>query len=120
LLVTDDTNPRSIVFQLQRIDQLIGDLPNAVAEVGLGHDEKIAKSLLHQVQMSDPFQLSRIDDQLVRSGLKELLESLIDGLPQLSNAITARYLIHTSGAQALTGRLNSSPALGGPDGDKIR
>ena len=79
----------------------------AVAEVGLGHDEKIAKSLLHQVQMSDPFQLSRLDKQRTRRELKTLMEALIDKLPQLSDAIAARYLIHTAGAQALTGRLDT-------------
>ena len=52
LLVTDDTNPRSIAFQLQRIDELISALPADKANVGLGQDEKLAKHLLDQVRIA--------------------------------------------------------------------
>ncbi len=107
LLITDNTNPRSIIFQLQRIDELIVELPGDATEAGLDQDEKLAKDLLHQVQMPDPFALSRVGEQRTRGELKRLLEFLIARLPQLSDAISARYLIHTAGVQALTGRLHS-------------
>jgi uncharacterized circularly permuted ATP-grasp superfamily protein/uncharacterized alpha-E superfamily protein len=108
LLITDETNPRSIGFQVQRIDQLIAGLPTDEGFVGLGQDERLAKNLRHQIQMSDAFQLAHADEHGSRNELKTLLEKMITGLPQLSDAITARYLIHTGGAQALTGRLDSS------------
>ena len=104
LLVTDDSNPRSIVFQLNRIDRIIGKLPTDHREVVLGVDEKLAKSLLNQVQMADPFALTVADISGRRGQLATLLESLIDELPRLSDAITARYLIHTARTQSLTGR----------------
>jgi uncharacterized alpha-E superfamily protein len=104
LLVTDDSNPRSIVFQLKRIDSIIGKLPTDHREVMLGLDEKLAKSLLNQVQMSDPFALTIADHHGKRNQLAALLERLIEELPRLSDAITARYLIHTGRTQSLTGR----------------
>jgi uncharacterized circularly permuted ATP-grasp superfamily protein/uncharacterized alpha-E superfamily protein len=103
LLITDETNPRSIVFQLHRIDRIIGELPTDDREVLLGGDEKLAKSLLNHVQMSDPYDLTQTNIGGKRNELEVLLKRLIDELPRLSDAITARYLIHTSRTQSLTG-----------------
>jgi uncharacterized alpha-E superfamily protein len=94
LLITDETNPRSILFQLQTINELLGQLPTDTSEFGLGSDQKIAEKLLHRVRMSEPAILC--DDRAGHRGqLQLLLELLIEELPDLSNAITARYLIHT-------------------------
>ena len=102
LLTTDDTNPRSLCHQLILIDHLIGQLPDNDSRVGLGQDEKLAKSLMNKVQVADPIQLA-----LVKSGERKelhiLLSELIDRLPQLSNALSARYLTHTAAKQSLTG-----------------
>ncbi len=108
LLITDETNPRSIGFQVQQIDDLIGGLPTDEDFVGLGQDERLAKSLRHEVQMSDAFRLAHADEHGSRNELKVLLQKMTTELPQLSDAIAARYLIHTGGAQTLTGRLDSS------------
>ena len=104
LLVNDETNPRSIVYQLLAIDQHIRELPSDDLEVGLGPDEKMALKLLHRVTMADPAELSRVNPRGVRVNLNELLTKLTDGLPDLSDAITARYLIHTGATVELTGR----------------
>ena len=104
LLVNDETNPRSIVYQLLMINQHIRELPSDDHEVGLGPDEKMALKLLHRVTMADPGDLSRVNPRGVRVNLNELLTKLTDGLPDLSDAITARYLIHTGATVELTGR----------------
>ncbi len=104
LLITDESNPRSIGYQMHRIDRLLGRLPNDDKEVRLGEDERIAKSLLNQVQLSDPFDLASVNQMGKRKKLEILLKQMIDDLPRLSNAITARYLIHTSSTQSLTGQ----------------
>ncbi len=104
LLITDDSNPRSIMFQLNRIDRLIGQLPTDPTEVGLGEDERLAKDLLNHVQLSKPFDLAAVSENGKRTVLETLLTRLIDDLPRLSDAIAARYLIHTGRAQSLTGR----------------
>ncbi|TWT82261.1 hypothetical protein CA13_37230 [Planctomycetes bacterium CA13] len=103
LLVTDETNPRSLRFQLQEIVELIMQLPTDAKLIGLGADEKLASELLHCLRMADPSVLSEIDRSGKRSNLQRLLRQLIEGLPSLSDAIAARYLIHTGTAQALTG-----------------
>ena len=106
LLINDETNPRSIVYQLLMIDQHVRELPSDDQEVGLGADEKMALELLHRVTMQDPAELARINPRALRVNLNELLTKLIDGLPDLSDAITARYLIHTGATVELTGRID--------------
>ena len=103
LLVTDETNPRSILFQLLEINELLGCLPGEMQDFGLGTDQKRAEELLHPVRMADISRLSRVDQAGNRQSLEDLLTKIIDELPNLSNAIEARYLIHTGVTQALTG-----------------
>lgn len=103
LLITDETNPRSIGFQLMRIDRLLADLPSATQEVALGQDERIAADILHQTRMAQPTELADAQDG-ERTAAKQLLERVMEDLPRLSDAIAARYLIHTGVTQQLTGR----------------
>lgn len=107
LLVNDHTNPRSIVYQLQAIDQYLKELPTVDADLGLGPDQKLAQELTHLVRMSDPAELVAINPKGLRVSLLELMERLTDGLPKISDAIAARYLIHTAVTQQLTGRVDS-------------
>ena len=102
LLVTDDSNPRSIIYQLNIITQLICELPSD-SKPGWERDEQLAQSLHHQVRMSDPTALAATTAMKTRNRLTRLMKSMIDGLPELSDAISARYLIHT-GTQQLTGQ----------------
>ena len=107
LLINDHTNPRSICYQLQAIDQLSRELPAEDVALGLGTDQKIAHDLTHSVRMSDPAELAMVSPKGSRNKLNELLERLTKGLPELSNAIAARYLIHTASTQQLTGRADA-------------
>lgn len=116
LLVNDESNPRSIVYQLLMIDQHVRELPSAQHEVGLGPDEKMAGELLHRVTMGDPAELSRVNSRGVRVKLNELLTQLTNGLPDLSDAIAARYLIHTGATVELTGRIDPMASRSGSVG----
>ncbi len=103
LLVTDESNPRSIRFQLDEIARVFDQLPTGTRPVGLGVDEKIAFDLLHHLRMADPNVLADEGDSDRRVHLQRLLDHMLEGLPELSNAIAARYLIHTGATQVLTG-----------------
>jgi uncharacterized alpha-E superfamily protein len=106
LLINDDTNPRAIAFQIQSIKELLDRLPPTESAFSLGPDQRLAESILHRVRMSDPNDLARVKSGC-RRDLEKILEQLMQELPKLSNAITARYLIHTGTAQELTGRVDS-------------
>ena len=105
LLVTDETNPRSIRFQLERIVEVLEPLPLEPDEVGTPYERRLAFELLHRVRMAQPASLAIAEPEQRRATLDHLLEVLTEGLPELSNAITARYLIHTLPSQSLTGQV---------------
>ncbi|NQV26934.1 MAG: circularly permuted type 2 ATP-grasp protein, partial [Rhodopirellula sp.] len=92
LLATDDTNPRSLIFQLNRIQEHVAKLPSARQAV-LGLDERLALSLHNSVRLAEPHELAQVDDGQRRS-LDRLMQRLLDQIPKLSDAISQRYLIH--------------------------
>lgn len=105
LLVTDETNPRSIRFQLERIAEVLEPLPIEPDEVGVTYERRLAYDLLHRVRMAQPPVLAKVESSGKRDSFDRLLVILTEGLPELSDAITARYLIHTVPSLALTGKV---------------
>lgn len=106
LLVTDETNPRSVRFQLDEVARVLEQLPMGARSVGLGEDERMAFDLRHRLRMADPNKLSELSErgpEQRRHNLEELLKIMLERLPELSDAIAARYLIHTGTTQKLTG-----------------
>ncbi len=104
LLITDETNPRSILFQLERIAEVMDRLPIEADGVGIPIDRRTAMDLLHIVRMCQPAELAAATRTGKREQLDQLLEMLTERLPELSDQIAARYLIHTTASQKLTGQ----------------
>lgn len=102
LLVCDETNPRSLYYQLLSVTKILRALPGERSNLEMGTDQRIAETLLHELRMSDPHSLAHIHEGR-RPALDRLLGQLLSQIPVLSDAITARYLIHTD-SQTLTGR----------------
>ncbi|TWT55931.1 circularly permuted type 2 ATP-grasp protein [Allorhodopirellula solitaria] len=103
LLVTDESNPRSLRFQMQDIEQVLLELPTSAKQVGLGEDERIAADLTRRLLVADIANLCHCEPDMKRVALAALLDSVCATMPKLANAIEARYLIHTSVSQSLTG-----------------
>ncbi len=116
LLINDVSNPRSIGFQLQQIVQLLSELPTDPTELSLGPDQQLACELAHEVRMSDPAELAEVTEDGRRDVLGGLLTQLIQLLPKTSDAIAARYLIHTDATQELTGRQRIGALPTSPEG----
>ena len=91
LLIVDETNPRSLAYQLAALSNQIDTLPQA----GKGHErtevQRIAIAMLHDVRMSDVAALADVQRDGQRPALAGLLRSGIDRIPQLSDALTRRY-----------------------------
>jgi uncharacterized circularly permuted ATP-grasp superfamily protein/uncharacterized alpha-E superfamily protein len=103
LLVTDETNPRSIRFQLDCIASLMDDLPSVEGPVGLDAVQRIVLDLRYRVTSADPIELSQKAEDGSLEKLRKLLSNVTDDLPKLSECVNARYLIHTEVTQMLTG-----------------
>lgn len=94
LLLVDETNPRSIGYQLAVVSEHVDALPRDELQVGLGQEQRLAQSLLNAVRLADVVELvgSHRDDR--RIDLDRLLLRLADQLPRLSDALSGRFLIH--------------------------
>lgn len=93
LLLTDDTNPRSVAFQLETLVRHLDNLPHDDRQAGLRVEQRQAMALLYAVRNLDVLTL---DADPGRDGeLSGLLQQLAYGLPELSEAITHRYLHHS-------------------------
>jgi len=93
LLLTDETNPRSVAFQLETLVRHLDNLPHDDRQAGLRTEQRQAMGLLYAVRNLDVLAL---DPNPGRDGeLNGLLQQLAYGLPELSEAITHRYLHHS-------------------------
>jgi uncharacterized circularly permuted ATP-grasp superfamily protein/uncharacterized alpha-E superfamily protein len=96
LLLADATNPRSVAFQVDalvertdRLPTLDGDANAHIEHVIAGH----VRQLLRQGPTLD--ELKQRDSDGQRETLAVLLQSLRVGITDLSDAMSARYLMHS-------------------------
>lgn len=94
LLMADTTNPRSILFQLNRINEHLNEMPGNRDLAMLNREQHLAVSLTKNVQLANLFELSECQPDGTRPNLKALLKILDTELPKLSDAIAGRFLIH--------------------------
>ena len=97
LLVTDDSNPRAIGFQLHILNDHVQHLPRDAERALPSHAERLALSTSTWVRLVDPFYLCNEDEQQQRTNLIKFLDQLSTDLSTLSDTITTQYLTHTDG-----------------------
>jgi uncharacterized circularly permuted ATP-grasp superfamily protein/uncharacterized alpha-E superfamily protein len=91
LLMMDETNPRSIAFQLAELSRHLEALPQAGRGGSRIEEQRIVLGLRNQVQLADVTTLGDSEPGGARPRLVELLGGNVAGLPQLSDAIARRY-----------------------------
>ena len=99
LLLTDETNPRSLIFQLSSIADHISNLPHGEKQPLGTPEERIAASLYHSAKMLTVDELNMQNIQ--RNKLGRFLHRVTEQLPKLSDLITRRYLIHAGMPQQM-------------------
>ena len=102
LLLTDETNPRSIVYQLNSIGEHFKKLPRNEASALTTNEERILMSMLYQTKMFDVTALGGDLTTEDRDKLLVLCQVIDDLMPQLSQAITNKYLVHAGPTRLLT------------------
>ena len=102
LLLADDSNPRSILFQVVTIRAHLEDLPHTDDDL-LTPDQRITTRLASDLQLADVFQLS---DSVNRAGARARLDRLARQVEQNVNELSDRISQHffsLSSAQRITG-----------------
>jgi uncharacterized circularly permuted ATP-grasp superfamily protein/uncharacterized alpha-E superfamily protein len=94
LLLADESNPRSLAFQLAALADDVEHLPREGARPGRSPEQRLMLSSLTALRLADIHQLAGFDECGGRPALDDLLNRLGSALPALSDAITQTYLSH--------------------------
>jgi uncharacterized circularly permuted ATP-grasp superfamily protein/uncharacterized alpha-E superfamily protein len=102
LLICDETNPRSIAYQLVECIQHVEQLQQGSHGLSGPADHGLSAVLLRTVRGADIVAISR-DFQAGECGrLEDLLGAVATTLPALSDVISHRYFFHSGPIQRLT------------------
>ena len=91
LLLIDESNPRSVAFQLTALSHHIDTLPQSGEVRGRIEEQRLALSLLSQVRLADVASLETADGDGTRPALRTLLREEATSLELLSDVIGRRY-----------------------------
>jgi uncharacterized alpha-E superfamily protein len=94
LLMTDETNPRSVAYQLVALARHVENLPREQADPLLSAEQRIMTALLAGLRLADIDTLCHVDQEGERKALDRLLARLAGQLRSLSDRITHTYLVH--------------------------
>lgn len=102
LLLLDEDNPRSLLYQLKRLEEQIGVLPREKLGYRLSEEEQLILEALTQLQLSNTIDLAEHADHTTqRSGLEKLLVRLAQILVDISDVLTQTYFSHVQRPQQL-------------------
>lgn len=109
MLMLDETNPRSLAYQIAQLSEHLDRLPRPTApDTRRGEDQRLVLDMLTSLRLADPVRLAEAGDRSVRDALAYSLTGLFNQLPELSNAIGRQFLSHN----AVSARLGSTrPAV---------
>lgn len=96
LLLADETNPRSVAFQLVQLLEQIQHLPGRQTDEIDSPEHRLVVKALGSVRQAWMSELSKRDDDGKLNALGELALQLRGNLYDFSDALTGRYLSHLS------------------------
>jgi uncharacterized circularly permuted ATP-grasp superfamily protein/uncharacterized alpha-E superfamily protein len=101
LLLTDETNPRSVIYQMEALSQHIATLPNTIDGLRTPQ-QRIALSVLTDLKLADIDRLCVLDERGERPRLSAVLRDLSTQIPVLSDSLSDRYLNHATVSRHLS------------------
>ncbi len=107
LLVLDETNPRSLAFQLVHLERVLAQLPTDIPYRRPEH--RLALELLTGLRLCDAAPLARADAEGRRTELAGLVERCRDGLENTSDLIARAFFAHAEAPEALLSQARQSP-----------
>ena len=103
LLLADETNPRSVAFQLASIDQHLGALPRDLSHPDRNFDQRLILKMRTTIQLADFIELSTVPPGREREDFHALLTGILEQIAQLSEAIAQLYFSHAVVSQEIGG-----------------
>jgi uncharacterized alpha-E superfamily protein len=101
LLLTDETNPRSVLYQMDEFTRHVEALP--IVGKGLRtNEQRIALSVLTDLRLTEVDRVCSPDEHGNRPTLEAMLIDLATRIPALSDSLSDRYLTHATVTRHLT------------------
>ena len=94
LLLVDESNPRSMAFQISALMLSLDSLPRENSGPGRSPEQRIALSLLTDLRLLEIDRLTHVDETGRRAKFEEFLTRIVADLPALSNALAGRFFNH--------------------------
>jgi uncharacterized circularly permuted ATP-grasp superfamily protein/uncharacterized alpha-E superfamily protein len=101
LLLVDESNPRSLAFQLVHLKENLDLLPSPQESSGFAKYQRLAMDALHRIRMVDIFKLGDSYSKGERKPLARTLDGVEALLPDVYRAVSNRFLIHSGPTQQL-------------------
>jgi uncharacterized alpha-E superfamily protein len=95
LVLLDETNPRSLLFQLLQIQKHIERLPRIGNKTLPEPDERVILETLTRVRLLDPHELAGAGGSLTDSETFRTLEFVVRSLPNFSEILSANFFSHS-------------------------
>lgn len=95
LLLIDDSNPRSMLYQAEALAEHIADLPRDAADPSLSPAQRLIMTTLNALRMAQIEALCHTDAEGQRPQLIALLEQCGHDVPALAVTLALQYLSHS-------------------------
>ena len=96
LVLLDDTNPRSLLFQLLQLEKHFERLPRKGSMVLASPEERLLTKMLTSTKLLDPNELGFPGAILAESETARLLDFVLVALPKLSEVLAVTYFEHSN------------------------
>ena len=110
LLLLDEHNPRSLMYQMDKLQVHLAQLPQEKVAFRLSQKERLILEASTALRLSDIAALvSPLEDSALRDNLETLLEQLSLLLSDISQVVTQSYFSHTQVIHQLVSMTTGAP-----------
>lgn len=102
LVLLDETNPRSVAFQVAALVDHVRSLPRSQNNAVRSREERSALSALTELRLADAYVISDIDAVGRRGALSALCADVANELTDFSDALSLSYFSHSEELQMLS------------------
>jgi uncharacterized alpha-E superfamily protein len=95
LVILDDTNPRSVLFQLNQLQRHFEKLPGHGVHPLPGPDDRLLLETATRVRLLDPRELGEKRAHFADSETLRTLDFVLKTLPQISEILAVNYFSHS-------------------------
>jgi len=106
LLMSDSTNPRSLIYQIELLRKYLSELPhNDTQALGLTPESRQIIKSLNDILLADLESLEAVDEASgLRKNLITLMTQITNQLEQFTALLSDKYFDHTAGPQPLVNK----------------